>query len=252
MIISDRKKFIFTHIHKTGGSTIEKSLKSYFDHEEVLYEHAKKLNQQEYFNHIKPVLKIRQCLKQHQFMEIDPLYETLFREYFVFTFVRNPYDLIYSRFLQNLYPKRRRKNLNRYFWKTKIKRILLGKRFDEFNYNFLVVRPTLQLHYIIPEYTDFIGRTENLNDDFRKICGFLKLGEINLKNKNIRTNPRPPCDPRDMKWDDYKYLDKYERSTIQLVNKRYAKDFEYFGYQKLDPKCFPEKLEKGDRLHLRR
>ena len=244
MIISDKKKFIFTHIHKTGGSTIERSLKSYFDHEEVLYERAKKLNKQEYFNHIKPVLKIKQCLKQHQFLEIDPLYDVLFREYFVFTLVRNPYDLMYSRFLQNLYPKRKREKSNRYNWKQKIKKIIMGRRIEDFNHNFLLSGARLQYDYIIPEYTDFIGHTENISNDFQKICAILNLGEVDLKIKNVRTDPKPPCDPYKMKWDDFKYIDKYNRQSIKLVNQRYAKDFEYFGYQKLDPKEFPRKIEK--------
>ena len=237
MIISDNKKFIYTHIQKTGGSTIENTLRPYFDHEDILYKRAKKIDKQQNLNLFNPKSKLRRHLKHRQIIIVDPLYVNLLNEYFVFTFVRNPYDLIYSRFLQNFHKGRLRKHSKRRFH---------GMKIDKFNTFFIHSGTRLQFDFIIPRYIDFIGHTERLSDDFRHICHVLNLGKIDLKSVNIRNKPKPACDPHNMKWDDYKYLDKYERRTIKLVNKHYARDFDYFGYQKLDPKDFPTKVDKSD------
>ena len=246
MIISDHKKFIFTHIQKTGGSTIHNSLQSFFDHRETLHERAKAFDKQGDYNIFNPRLKVRKHLKQSQIIGLDPSYEVLFNEYFVFTFVRNPYDLIYSRFLQNLYQGRLRRPPNKFPTNRTKRKIFLGMKVHKFNEYFIASGTRLQFNYILPGYTDFIGHTERLITDFQDICRILNLEEIELKSVNVRTESKPTCDPHNMKWDDYKYLDKYERRTIKLVNKRYAKDFEYFGYQKQDPKDFPMKVDRSD------
>ena len=39
-----------------------------------------------------------------------------------------------------------------------------------------------------------------------------------------------------------KYLDKYERATVELVNQYYRDDFERFSYDLLDPSDFPREV----------
>ena len=60
---------------------------------------------------------------------------------------------------------------------------------------------------------DFIGRFENLNDDFKKACG---LELINQKIQSTKHN---------------NYKEYYDTETKLLVEKCYKKDLELFKYE---------------------
>ena len=44
--------------------------------------------------------------------------------------------------------------------------------------------------------------------------------------------------------DRLKYLDRYDRATLELVNELYAEDFERFGYARVDPASRPVQAER--------
>ena len=77
MIISDSKKFIFVHVYKTGGTSIRHVLYGYRSNDEKyskLPQHAS-------------ARAIRDCIGEEKW-----------NEYFTFAVVRNPWDLLVSKY----------------------------------------------------------------------------------------------------------------------------------------------------------
>ena len=135
---------LFIHIPKTGGFSIEKffniSAKS-----ENLFEYGK------------PRFNINNILFSPQHFTVKILKENLgleYSKYFKFTFVRNPYDRIISG----------------YYWRYTYH--LTKLNLNDFIYENLT---TIKLDHMIPqsefvdESVDFIGKTENLQQDFEKL-----------------------------------------------------------------------------------
>jgi len=79
-MISHSKKFIFIHINKTGGTSVQKSLNEYWDHR------PKK-------NHY-PVKHV-----------IESIGKKKYKKYFKFCIVRNPWDRLVSKYFWSLQKK---------------------------------------------------------------------------------------------------------------------------------------------------
>ncbi len=152
--------------------------------------------------------------------------------YFIFTFVRNPFDRLVS-FFQEKYTYENGRYIHYrpeiiFFWFKEI------SSFEDFIYK-ISKTPDLHLEeHFAPQYikTDrlkafgidinFIGRFEALEQDFEKVktkFNLLPLEHIN-KSKGKHSD-----------WRDY-----YTPQTAKMIYKRYHKDFEMFGYQDEYPK----------------
>ena len=64
---------------------------------------------------------------------------------------------------------------------------------------------------------DFIGRYENLQEDFNKVLKDIGLPAMQLKHLN--------------KFDRENYRSYYTEEDIEKVKKLYKRDIEYFGYK---------------------
>ncbi len=234
MIISNDKKFIFIHIHKTGGSSIDFSLLKYFDYADVLeQELASRGMELENFSTVKSRI-FRQtgidltkqyfrgnivggklqglctdCLTFIQMTQIDPKIKIKIKKYFCFSFVRNPYDRIYSAYQMSCRNREEENGFPRLFNEEIMFRSIIDPM-----YSYL---PSLK-------YMDFIGRTETLEQHFGLICKKLDL-ETDLKNINVWSNIESK----------YRYLDNYTPLSIARVNHLHKKDFKMFGYPMLSP-----------------
>jgi hypothetical protein len=194
-MISHRKKFIFVHINKTAGTSIMKALAEYSDSgkgqkHEMLY----RILPSDGFSNKSGLNLISQC-KQSP------------KKYFKFAFVRNPWDRAVSGFkYQVLKRGKYTKNFNRYL---------------QVHTNIPFLSSHNQLDWITNEKNevklDFIGRFENLQEDFNIICDKIGIPKQQLPHKNKSKHKS--------------YTEYYDDETRQIVAEKYAKDIEYFGYE---------------------
>ncbi|WP_082546098.1 sulfotransferase family 2 domain-containing protein [Rhodanobacter sp. Root627] len=215
MLISHRHKFLYFVIPKCGSATLRQSLAP---HADIGW----------------PVNNYEQHVPIKRFLLTPeaPLLSTYFR----FTFTRNPYDRIYSGYLQDRFAS------EHYPRWTKEKKPI----FDEIGEDFAAYLE----HYVstadigsdwrwicfcpMTEFAtldgknmlDFVGRAEHLEEDMNKLGDALGLTIQKAPDHNVRTGT---CS------ESLKYIDKYTPRSIQIVNDLYAQDFANFGYTMLDP-----------------
>jgi len=141
-------------------------------------------------------------------------YPKEFNEYYKFSFVRNPYDRISSAYfyLKNIKAGGDHQN----------QLVHLSKDINDYIENYLSKETIIHLW---PQYKfitgpfgniliDSIFRFENLEEDWEKVCGKLK---VNLNLPHFRPTK--------------KKLFEYTPNSINIINKLYKKDFELFGYK---------------------
>lgn len=204
-MISNKYKYIFFHTPKCGGSSIEKIL---LQNETNLTDEAfidvfwadnlSKEIKKEFF--IGKINKSEAQARQHCTTDIlKNKFPNKFKSYFKFTFVRNPWDKAVSEWL--------------YFLKIKPNYRLEFKNSIQ-TYPF-IEHCWLQKHFA--HNCDFVGRFENLQEDFNIVCDKIGIARQKLphENKNKRKH----------------YTEYYDDETRDIVAQKYAKDIEYFGYK---------------------
>ncbi len=163
------------------------------------------------------------------------------RDYFKFTFVRNPWSRVVSTYQNKIKTTREKVKL---MFAERYPGLRDGMGFEEF-VHFLVEHPqgsdshadrhwASQHLFLIDEkgqvLVDYIGKVENLEDDFRKITRQLGLGSLELPVLNTRdgwtgdTASLKQRDPHD-------YRTWYNEETRELVRQRYAVDIDFFKYE---------------------
>jgi len=152
-------------------------------------------------------------------------------DYYKWMFVRNPYDRIVSSFT---YYKKNRNHIQEYRWmldsfETYIKNLDMLFNFELENFSESYFRKEFESIHIIPQHyfvcidgenkADFIGKLENIDEAWNTVCSeigqFANIGKTNAS----RT--------------DNNYKDYFTDELIEIVNEKYKKDFELFGYEKL-------------------
>ena len=194
-MISHKHKLILVHVPRTGGTSIEK----YFNYNGEFTKDGG--DEQKHFN-------LDDYKKQ--------LNDKQFKSYFKFSFVRNPWDIIISKYL--------------HLWYANIHKggeigFHAGKSLRHFLDHY---QPPPHEHgdsfheYFDPHQMDFIGRFENRENDLKYISD--KIGvEI---DGNIHLRKVQSLDKKKKHYTEY-----YDDETKQIVAEKYAKDINYFGYK---------------------
>ena len=159
-----------------------------------------------------------------------------FWNYYKWCFVRNPWDRAVSawdtcseikkigfntfeKFINAIYKERKKiQNLPNVRWsKDGVPSISAFKKIQRIH--FCPVLPILKVDNVIA--MDFIGRYENINQDWRKLGLTLQLKGRGLESKLPESNTRKEKEP---------YQNYYNDELINKVGEIYKEDVEAFGY----------------------
>jgi chondroitin 4-sulfotransferase 11 len=183
-MINHKLKFIYIHVDKTGGSSIASSIST----------------------EIRVSKKGGTYAASEKHWSIKKYNDTAknsakYKKYFKFAFVRNPWDRLVSK----------------YFFDRKS-----GRSSEESFKNWAKSRKGLkpQLGYLTINdevAVDFIGRYENLQEDFNIVCDKIGAPQQQLPHANKTKHKH--------------YTKYYDAELREIIGERYAKDIEYFGYE---------------------
>lgn len=242
MIISHSKKFIFTKPRKVAGTSVEVALAQYCGPEDIITENISsreiddsesqdfKRNDRGFFNH----MSSRRIKKK--------IGEKIWHEYFTFTIVRNPWDMVVSRYFwnkKNATPRATPRQVIGEILRAPYRLDLYGKlaisikrsvlrldlkpddTFDDFlkklphnisNTKYYFDRAGNPL-------CDMVMRYEHLQEDFDAVCD--RIGIPHTQLPQLKTKVRTERD----------YTTLYTDETRELVARLFKKEIEYFGYQ---------------------
>ena len=193
-MISHKYKCIFIHIPRTGGTSIEFSIRP-----DWIFEN---------FPDEKHILASTAKL----------LYKDYWDDYFKFSFVRNPWSRMVS---MTHHPefygcKIKNEKLDVSEYQKKFKKVEIDPRSRSEGEKVNAMSNAVYLNILNEEF-DFIGRFENLQKDYSQVCSI-----INCSNKLVHEEL---SDKRKH------YTEYYNDETRQIVAEKYAKDIEHFGYK---------------------
>jgi Sulfotransferase family len=198
-MISFQKRFLFVHIPKTAGNSIQSALREYS--EDQLLALRKEQDGIERFGLRNPKYKIKKhsTLAEYRCAVGDAQFGNLYK----FTCVRNPWDRMVSY----------------YFTPTQSSEIWDRKKFKEVILRAVSVADYLRLDNGEQdpfENVDYVMRFEKLADDFRTVCAALDISLVTLPQYN-RSNREH-------------YSRYYDDELRELVRTRFAAEIERFGY----------------------
>jgi hypothetical protein len=198
-MISLQKRFLFIHIPKTAGNSIQSALRDYS--EDQLVALRKEQDGVERFGLRNPKYKIKKHSTLAEYR--TALGETQFDDLYKFTCIRNPWDRMVSYYFT---PTQKTEPWDR----KKFRKIILGA---------LSVADYLRLDKGEGDLfanVDYVMRFENLADDFRTVCRALDISPTTLPRYN-RSNREH-------------YSKYYDDELRELVRARFAAEIERFGY----------------------
>jgi len=208
MILSHQKQFIFIHLYKVAGASIKKALDQYNDRRGSDFSPVDnfKFFLGKKFGRLS-VLAIDHLKASEIKAKINP---EIFDAYFKFCFVRNPWDWQVSLYHFMLQDKEHREHS------------LINKMnsFEDYlkwrvNGNY-----ELQKDFIYDKMgnklVDFVGKFENLQNDFDVICDEIKIPRVALPHVNTSTH--------------LYYKEYYNDRTKDLIFKTFREDIELFKY----------------------
>lgn len=205
MLISETKKFIFVHVQKTAGTSLTQLLAPH-----CLQPPASRLARLASDLHLLP-------WRQHHFRIHDPLRraqsvlpDPVYRDMFKFAFVRNPWSRLVSWYEYILRSEGHHRR----------ERVTGLGGFDAFVEHYTGNPRRSQWSMLVDRDgglgVDFVGRLETLDADVARLCQQLGLEAGILPHRNKADSRR---------WQDY-----YSPRSVDLVQQRWRKEIEAFGY----------------------
>jgi hypothetical protein len=219
-MVSHDHKFVFVKINKTAGTSMNLSLQESIKGVEVLgtpsYEFTENQNWTD--------------TGHNTIQEIDP--NSNLKDYFKFTFVRNPWDRLVSVYHYSRLWLPQPHNRDGKFHGVRA----LNEANEAADWRELYFKHWVGCYVCIgapSRFTgqqadwitdrngnidmDFIGKFENLQNDFDTVCE-----KISIPSKKL---------PHLKKTEHKHYSEYYDDKTVELVARKYRKDIKIFGYK---------------------
>jgi hypothetical protein len=238
MFINHKLKAIFIHNPKCGGVYVREILTNIYGFKEVTNKKHKKyadfFNTEE-FTSSNTWLDtdkhtIRKLGKYRFFYSHQNVNTKWFEEYFVFTFVRDPYKKVISAYAyvkENLRTKEDGIKI-----RDSIENPALFENFNTFIANYKRLNNISYFHGFITQYNqlcdfsgnlqyNFIGRCENLSEDFNEVLRKIGITEY----KHLEIGKMNETKKRKLEFE-------YNEDSFLFVSQFFKKDFEIFGYEK--------------------
>lgn len=219
-IINNLHGFIFIHVPKAAGTTVTNSLSRYTTYKDL------EIGGTHFGEQIQPAYKKRFGISKHS--PASDIRKVIGKEawssMFTFSIVRNPYDRAIStyKFLKKWEgtPEALQKTLNKF---NDINDYICSDIWEESDGPDCIFRPqTFWLTDVADRekvMVDFVGRVESLNQDLSYIMSKIEGKEI-LPKQSPKLN---------QSLGDYKLNDV----SIEKINITYARDFKFWGYEKI-------------------
>jgi len=223
MILSSEHQFIFVHVPKTAGTSLERALSLYGDHR------AKRMSRR-----LTRRLPLRERAERVHLRRHEParrirmkLGQDVYDQYESFAVVRDPFDHAVSHFecmkdfrIKSVAEKVRRMSFEQYLeYRAKPPR----------GNNTIFARQPNQSAYLTDEsgrlLVKRVLRFETLGQDMAELAKTLGLPELRIEHLN-RTRRRA-------------ITDYYTPTTEEMVRSYYGADFALFGYA---PELFPNRV----------
>jgi hypothetical protein len=205
-MISDKYKSVFVHIPKTGGQSVEDLFLRLHG---LTWETRAPLLLR--FNPDPSSGPERLAhLTANEYLAFNYLDKTDFQSYFKFSFVRNPWSRLVSDYRYRQEPG--------FFSFREFVTKRLPER-DSYSDSYRHIMPQCDFLYDTNgrQLVDFIGKTENIAEDFSVVAEKLRLPEISLPHLNSSGDKRH-------------YSTYYDYELVELVGNLYAEDVKRFNY----------------------
>ena len=219
-MISREHKTIFVHIQKTAGTSMEKKLGLFDKPYRGVQDHRKIRDYEQLPYRRKSLRRCWNNFKRGNFSRsykyannfvFPELTEDEYQEFYKFTFIRNSWARIYSWYAACIRDEIIRGNLGisgecslNFFIRNKMKH----RYFNQMSF-------ITDSKGNIP--MDFIGRFDNLYQDFAKVCGEIGLQDSELPELGVSGNKH--------------YSHYYDNETKDLVYKLYKEEIHYFKFE---------------------
>jgi len=215
-MIDHHRKFIFLHIPKCGGTSIEKVILSHYN---INNDWTKEYPLEELPMKVRAEFNIGFNHQHFLLNEILNEYPKCLN-YFKFAFIRNPFSRIVSEYNYILSYSKNLENLS-------FRDFILN--LENYLNIFAYVYHDLSLcDYLLNKegelVVDFVGRLENFQEDFNEVCSNLEMPNLLLPHTNVSKKSRHNASKKN-------YTEYYDNETREIVARKFAKDIEYSGYE---------------------
>lgn len=204
-MVSHKHKFIFVHVPKTAGNSIQNHLIEYSEDNIKVSEAQAQYNidSKSYLDRFE-IRSSDEKFKIHKHTTLNQYYVKWREEYediegyFKFGVIRNPWD----------------RAISYYFWKG-------HKSFNKRKFMNDLFQRSCADYFYVEKYKDhkldYVIRFENLQEGFNTVCDRIGIPQQQLPFANKSKHKH--------------YTEYYDEETKQIVAKKYARDIDYFEYK---------------------